>query len=636
MPPKVALLFPPLVNTAFGDLYPSTAVLAGFLEVNRVECRQLDLNAAFALTLINEDRLRQLGDGHFFEGTPLLDAADSAVASARLLLKNRDHLFDAQGRRRFNRFDGPGDLLAELAEPYRLDLPLEDSIPLSRSADPRVGPYRNFYAETGLEEVTAEGIVLIGISVCMGPQLVPALILADQLKTARPDLRIVMGGPVISLLSAASRARLVEQCASVDALVVSDGEFPLLQFVRQASCGPWAPWEVAGATALKDGTVSTRPPAPGPVLGALAFASYEQKAVSWVAIPRLSIVQTRGCYWGKCAYCDYVELYEGNLKFRGRAPEHFLAEIEHQMTLHGVRDFSLVTESIPPGFARRFADLVIQRGLKIRWGSFCMVDRRFTPELLARMAEAGCDSLVVGLETLVDRILRHVDKQATRAESFRFIGDAYAAGIELNINLIPDLPTTTRMEAMAALDDLESIATKIGHVTIFPFEATVSSRIGRSPEAFGLIVRERGAGSGQAQFSANHLEIKDEAMNPEVRQEVIAAYREFAKRVNARPPANKLIEEPDCTARLYAIARNDFDLAMSSGCGKLRNWRLRASWDIPIAWARVIERLESTGRPFTREEFAEILGDVGKVDRALRALDQFGVVQPVNQDAPIP
>ena len=31
VPPEVALIFPPLVETNFGSYYPSTAVLAGYL-----------------------------------------------------------------------------------------------------------------------------------------------------------------------------------------------------------------------------------------------------------------------------------------------------------------------------------------------------------------------------------------------------------------------------------------------------------------------------------------------------------------------------------------------------------------------------------------------------------------------------
>ena len=68
-----------------------------------------------------------------------------------------------------------------------------------------------------------------------------------------------------------------------------------------------------------------------------------------------------------------------------------------------------------------------------------MVDRRFDAELLQLMAASGCDCLVVGLESMVTRVLQRVHKSADREENIRFLRQAHAAGIELAVNLIPDL-----------------------------------------------------------------------------------------------------------------------------------------------------------------------------------------------------
>ena len=46
--PVVTLIFPPLVETSFGAIYPSTAQLTGYLQMHDLPCRQLDLNGDFA------------------------------------------------------------------------------------------------------------------------------------------------------------------------------------------------------------------------------------------------------------------------------------------------------------------------------------------------------------------------------------------------------------------------------------------------------------------------------------------------------------------------------------------------------------------------------------------------------------
>jgi len=47
------------------------------------------------------------------------------------------------------------------------------------------------------------------------------------------------------------------------------------------------------------------------------------------------------------------------------------------------------------------------------------------------------------METMNDRVLRLVHKAATAAENGAFLERASNAGISLQVNLIPDLPTTT-------------------------------------------------------------------------------------------------------------------------------------------------------------------------------------------------
>ena len=69
--------------------------------------------------------------------------------------------------------------------------------------------------------------------------------------------------------------------------------------------------------------------------------------------------------------------------------------------------------------------------------------------------------------------------------------DARAAGIRLTINLIPNLPTTTRDEALRGLADLEAVADCMDRVSVFDFEATRSSNVGRDPAAFAREAHDR-------------------------------------------------------------------------------------------------------------------------------------------------
>jgi hypothetical protein len=189
--------------------------------------------------------------------------------------------------------------------------------------------------------------------------------------------------------------------------------------------------------------------------------------------------------------------------------------------------FTFVTESIPPAFARRMCKLILERGLKIRWTSFAMVDRRFDRSLLELMAESGCEFLVIGMETTVTRVLKLVHKSADREENLRFLKDAKAAGVKLRVNLIPDLPSTTYAEALESLEDIRALADCVTSLAVFPFEPTRSSNVGRNPGKFGLLPLAGGDDTGIFSYALNHLQSVDPAMTAEERADVHRRYDEF-------------------------------------------------------------------------------------------------------------
>jgi hypothetical protein len=391
--------------------------------------------------------------------------------------------------------------------------------------------YRDFYRRNGIAE-RVSGATLVGVSVPMGPQLLAALTLAAVIKEANPGLRVVFGGPVFSLMDLGDLETLLRHHRAVDAAVRFDGEFPLLALARQALAGEWDPGAVTGTSARAGDTVRHVPPSAGPHLDRLPYPVYSWEILVRLARPTLAITQARGCYWGKCDYCDFVELFDGSPAFRGRHPDAFVTELEYLVNTYGAKYFTFVTESIPPAFARRMSSLIIERGLDVRWSSFAMVDRRFDRSLLELMGRAGAECLIIGMESMVTRVLKLVHKSADREENIRFLKEAKAAGVRLRVNLIPDLPTTTYEEALRSLEDVRAHADCIAGLAVFPFEPTRSSNVGTNPDRFGLLPLADGDDTGIFRYALNHLQSVDPAMTSEQRAEVHQRYREFEMWLN--------------------------------------------------------------------------------------------------------
>src|SRR5262249_7581112 len=267
----------------------------------------------------------------------------------------------------------------------------------------------------------------------------------------------------------------------------------------------------------------------------------------------------------------------------------------------GGRRFSLITEAIPPSFALKFSQLILQRGLKITWSSFAMIDRHFTCQHFEVMAESGCEHLVVGLETMTDRVLNLVQKYATGDDNEWFLREAHRAGIRIVINLIPDLPTTTYEEALSCLDRLERLSETLEGVAIFPFEATQSSQIGRTPVRFGLQAVSTGQATGQAAFAENHLQIVDAGMSDEERRQVHSLFRAFADRINAGQSRKIGLAATDP----LKLASSDFDVIIICNRIRIFNWKTRVRWEPPIGFLRIMERAEALGPSFSKEQLLD-------------------------------
>jgi len=526
------LVFCPLVDTNFGSYFPSTAVLAGYLAHRGIRATQHDLNEKFAEFLLEDENLLKFASGHPPGLTLDLGKAHLSAVAGRWLLRHKEVLFSPDGKHDFQPQAKPTYLLSTMAREYLIDLDLSNMNDPNRASIEKENFYAEFFDRSGYLDSITSHAGIIGLSVPMGPQLVPTIVLARLIKARAPFVKVVLGGPTLSLMDRRDLASLIEENPCLDAVVRFDGEFPLGNLCEQVSNGVWEPLTVTNVSAMSlKGRVEHVAPGPGQDMKALPIPDYDPEILDRLAKPELGVLQARGCYWGKCSYCDFIELYDGSRKYRGRSGDVFVDELELLIERHGIRKFALITESIPPAFARRISTLILERGLKVKWDTFAMVDRKFDKELLDLMVRAGCSTLFVGMESMNTRVLKLVNKSADREENIRFLLDAKEVGMNLRVNLIPDLPSTTYEEALESLKDVSNYKDCVEGFAIFPFEATRSSAIGRSPEKFGLTIVGQAVSFGKAEYPLNHLTNEDRAMTLEQRKDIHRRFKDFANSV---------------------------------------------------------------------------------------------------------
>jgi radical SAM superfamily enzyme YgiQ (UPF0313 family) len=327
-------------------------------------------------------------------------------------------------------------------------------------------------------QITAHPARIVGLSVNTGNYSF-ARALARRLKAARPDRPIVLGGPGIT--NSFDIATLTTDEA--DYLVLGEGEQAAHALFR----------------GLLAGDV---PPIPGVLPVAVPF-DYDRltrvivEHLSEVEWPRLTdfnlaeyatdavpILGSRGCI-RRCTFCNDHHIYQ---KFRRRGPESVAAEMKWhadqqrlRFTFHDV----LVNGSIPD--LEGLCERLIADGREFQWGGQGVIRREMTPAIFAKMARAGCQSFVFGVESFSDRVLKLMNKPYTQAEAEAVLAACHAAGIQTNINVIVGFPGEGEKEFRETYDFVRDHADIIDQVaSISPCLINLGSRLFERREEYGI------------------------------------------------------------------------------------------------------------------------------------------------------
>ncbi|SEG92318.1 Radical SAM superfamily enzyme YgiQ, UPF0313 family [Saccharopolyspora kobensis] len=314
------------------------------------------------------------------------------------------------------------------------------------AAHPRWGHLVHWGAtwERITEKLRSTHYDLVGVSCMFTPYYEPAYQIARLVKEISPDTKIILGGqhPTVAHHHAITET-------AFDALVLGEAESNVVDIVRALVTGE--PLTGMPGVAYRCGTglcdcaepgprVHLQPRAtfledldglPMPAVHLLDMASYDSTA---------TLITSRGCPFS-CSFCT-VHATVGK-KFRTRAPENVIQEIEHYVNEHGIRRFFIEDDNFTFDIPRvhELCQAVQQRGLDIELHlPNGMTVVKLNDELVRDMAGAGFRSLFLGLETTDVARLRKIRKGFTSLEKVHNGANLFTdQGIDVGASLIVGL-----------------------------------------------------------------------------------------------------------------------------------------------------------------------------------------------------
>jgi radical SAM superfamily enzyme YgiQ (UPF0313 family) len=285
--------------------------------------------------------------------------------------------------------------------------------------DEQINVYRDVYQFLIADLIAKEKPDVVGISIVQQKQLISTFTFCKLIKEQSPDTHITIGGNIVTRLRDAIKESkgLFEL---FDTAVLYEGESAFLQLVdalgideTDLSTLPNLIHKDASGAIIQNKEVfaENMDQLPPPDFDGLPLEKY---FVPKLILPYLA---TRGCYWGKCTFCDHFQGYvEG---YRTKQIAQITEEIKFLQNKYGNRYFHFTDESYPPALFRKLSRSLTDNKIDIAWTTHMRFEESLLDdEVWDDAAKSGCRYLHFGYESGNDRVLKLMDK-ATNLDAIR-------------------------------------------------------------------------------------------------------------------------------------------------------------------------------------------------------------------------
>jgi len=350
--------------------------------------------------------------------------------------------------------------------------------------DPQVNVYRDVFEHIVKPAIEAEQPDVIGISIVLQQQLFSSMTFCALIKQHFPHIHVTIGGNTVTRL----RDMLPKSplFASFDSAVFYEGETAFLQLVEAVGAGRSLE-DVPNALYRDASGVHTSPLTYSEDMDELPPPDFDGLPLDKYFLPDkiLPYLATRGCYWGRCEFCDHGEGYTAG--YRTKKIQQILDEIQHLRDKYRARHFHFTDESYPPALFRKLCRGLIEYNMGIVWTTHMRYEKSLLDEPVWEDAKhSGCKYLHVGYESGNERVLKLMDKATTTEVITRSLQLSAKAGIWNHAMGFFGFPGETREEALDSIQFLAKNKDIVHSVGFGTFDLSRHTPVAKNPEQWGV------------------------------------------------------------------------------------------------------------------------------------------------------
>lgn len=356
---------------------------------------------------------------------------------------------------------------------------------LDAIGDTQVNVYRDVFEQILKPAIEAERPDVIGISIVLQQQLFSTMTFCKLIKEQFPNIHVTIGGNTVTRLRDVL-PNTPQLFALFDSAVVYEGETAFLQLVE--AVGADRPLDGIPNLIYRDASgIHTSPLSYAEDMSSLPPPDFDGLPLEKYFVPNriLPYLATRGCYWGRCEFCDHGEGYTAG--YRTKKIDEIIEEVRHLKTKYRCRHFHFTDESYPPALFRKLTRKLVETDMDIVWTTHMRFEKSLSDEAVWNDARAsGCKFLHYGYESGSERVLKLMDKATTKEVIQRSLKLAADAGIWNHCMGFFGFPGETRQEAYESVRFLEENKHLVHSIGFGTFDLSKHTPVAKDPERFGV------------------------------------------------------------------------------------------------------------------------------------------------------
>lgn len=338
------------------------------------------------------------------------------------------------------------------------------------------------YYEKRLSEILEKKAEFIAISLNSSSQIIPGLTLTYLLKQ-HTKAHINIGGNFFGRIANELQNHKEFFKIFADSVSIEEGEGPILEVAKYVT-GEIPIEDVPNLMYKKDGKVIQNNKMTPIKLDKMANINLDDYNLEKYFTPKIVLPyqSSRGCYWGKCSFCDQ----DFGQNFNVKNQDKVINEFKELKEKYNIEDFEFIDESVSPTYLKELSKKIKENNIKVQYFCDARLETAFTKDILNDAYESGLRMILWGLESGSKKVLELINKGIDLDKRFDILKDAKDVGLWNFAFIFFGFPTETVEDAkmtVKMLVDNKDIIHSYGRSV---FTMGRHAKLAENPEKYGI------------------------------------------------------------------------------------------------------------------------------------------------------